>query len=158
MKTQVIRSERRKKTVDAQVVDGVLRVAIPASMSTEEEHHWVRLMHGRIERKLTCANVDLPARARSLATDLNLPPPSEIVFSDRQRQRWGSCSPADGRIRISSRIAGFPPWVLDYVIVHELAHLEEPNHSAAFWGLVNRYPLSERARGFLIAKEGERDD
>ncbi|MCP4307612.1 MAG: M48 family metallopeptidase [bacterium] len=155
MKTQVIRSKRRRKTVDAQIVDGVLRVAIPASMSTAEEQHWVELMKGRIERKTTCADVDLPARARSLADDLALSVPDEIVFSDRQKRRWGSCSPADSRIRISSRIADFPPWVLDYVIVHELAHLSEPNHSAAFWALVDRYPLAERARGFLIAKEGE---
>ncbi|MCP4967741.1 MAG: M48 family metallopeptidase [bacterium] len=155
MKTQVIRSKRRRKTVDAQIVDGVLRVAIPASMSTAEEQHWVELMKGRIERKTTCADVDLPARARSLAHDLALSVPDEIVFSDRQKRRWGSCSPADSRIRISSRIADFPPWVLDYVIVHELAHLSEPNHSAAFWALVDRYPLAERARGFLIAKEGE---
>ena len=155
MKTQVVRSARRKKTVDAQVVDGVLRIAIPASMSSTEEQHWVRLMRGRIERKMSCADVDLPARAQSLADSLGLPRPAEIVFSDRQKQRWGSCSPADARIRISTRVVRFPPWVLDYVIVHELAHLEELNHAPAFWDLVNRYPLAERARGFLIAKEAE---
>ncbi len=150
-----MRSKRRKKTVDARMVDGVLRVAIPASMSVVEEAHWVRVMSGRIERKTSCAGIDLTARSRSLADSLDLPRPNEVVFSERQRQRWGSCSPAEGRIRISSRIASFPPWVLDYVIVHELAHLQEPNHSPAFWGLVQRYPLAERARGFLMAKEGE---
>jgi predicted metal-dependent hydrolase len=41
--------------------------------------------------------------------------------------------------------------VLDYVIVHELAHLEVAGHNDRFWQLVNRYPLTERARGYLIA-------
>ena len=53
---------------------------------------------------------------------------------------------------MSDRLAGFPGWVLDYVIVHELAHLRVAGHGPAFWQLVNRYPMTERARGFLIAK------
>ena len=125
MKTEVIRSKRRKKTVDARVVDGVLRVAIPASMTAAEEQHWVGVMRGRIERKASSVDIDLEVRARSLAVSLDLPLPTEIVFSARQRQRWGSCSPAEGRVRISSRVAAYPPWVLDYVIVHEIAHLRE---------------------------------
>lgn len=72
-----------------------------------------------------------------------------------QSQRWGSCTPDHGTIRLSDRLAGFPDWVVDYVIVHELAHLVELGHTARFWTLVNRYPMSERARGFLIAKAWE---
>lgn len=155
MKTEVVRSTRRKKTIDARLVDGVLRVAIPASMTTTEEEHWVGVMRERIERQTTSSGIDLLARAKTLAESLDLPEPREIVFSERQQQRWGSCTPADSRIRISSRVASFPPWVLDYVIVHELAHLLEPNHSPRFWSLVARYPLAERARGFLIAKDTE---
>jgi len=158
MQIEVIRSARRTKTIDARVVDGVLRVAIPASMSVAEETHWARVMRARIERKTSSAGIDLGTRARTLAGTLDLPEPSQIVFSERQRQRWGSCTPSESRIRISNRTAAFPPWVLDYVIVHELAHLVEANHSPQFWSLVNRYPLAERARGFLIAKEGEAID
>lgn len=158
MQTEVIRSARRKKTIDARVVDGVLRVAIPASMSVAEETHWVQVMRSRIECKTSSAGIDLGTRAGTLAGSLELPEPTQIVFSNRQRQRWGSCTPTEGKIRISNRTAAFPPWVLDYVIVHELAHLVEPNHSPEFWKLVNRYPLAERARGFLIAKEGETVD
>jgi predicted metal-dependent hydrolase len=64
----------------------------------------------------------------------------------------GVLQPAVGVIRLSRSLSAFPAWVLDYVIVHELAHLEIPGHGPAFWEIVNRYPLTERARGFLIAK------
>ncbi len=154
MKTQVVRSARRKKTVDARIVDGILRVAIPASMTKAEETHWVNEMSERIRRKTTSAAIDLPARAATLSQQLGLPQVNEIVFSDRQKHRWGSCSPSESRVRISTRVAAFPPWVLDYVIVHELAHLTQPDHGPKFWDLVARYDLAERARGFLIAKEG----
>jgi predicted metal-dependent hydrolase len=152
MKTEVVRSARRKKTVQARLIDGVLRVAIPATMTTEEEKHWIDVMQGRFEREIRSSEIDLNGRARRLAASLALPSPDEIVFSDRQLMRWGSCTPASKRIRISNRIVEFPTWVVDYVIVHELAHLAEPNHSPAFWQLVNRYSLAERARGYLIAK------
>ena len=66
--------------------------------------------------------------------------------------RWGSCTPADGTIRISARLASEPGWVLDYVIVHELAHLVVAGHNRRFWALVRRYPRSERARGWLMAR------
>ena len=58
-------------------------------------------------------------------------------------------------MRLSSALARFPDWVVDYVIVHELAHLEQPNHTPEFWRLVERYPKAERARGYLLAKGGE---
>jgi predicted metal-dependent hydrolase len=63
----------------------------------------------------------------------------------------------DGSIRLSDRMARFPDWVIDYVVVHELAHLVEPNHTSEFWALVSSYPLTERARGFLLAKGWDSD-
>ncbi|HYA45213.1 MAG TPA: M48 family metallopeptidase, partial [Acidimicrobiales bacterium] len=91
-------------------------------------------------------------RVRRLAAALGLPIPSEVRWVDNQVWRWGSCTPGAGVVRISSRLAKEPLWVLDYVLVHELAHLRVRGHSKAFWALVNRYPLAERARGFLIAR------
>jgi hypothetical protein len=65
------------------------------------------------------------------------------------RTRWASCTPADGTIRISERLREAPSWVVDYVLVHELAHLLEPGHDAPFWAWVHRYPRTERAMGYL---------
>ncbi|MBT8217376.1 MAG: M48 family metallopeptidase [Acidimicrobiia bacterium] len=151
MRVEVKRSSRRRKTVEARLVDGTLRVAIPASMTKAEEAHWVEQMRKRFERRVDRDTISLPERARALAAKYQLPEPAEIVWSGRQTTRWGSCSVDTRRIRISDRLAGFPAWVVDYVIVHELAHLVEPGHTSPFWELVNAYPLAERARGYLLA-------
>jgi predicted metal-dependent hydrolase len=158
MQVEVVRSARRRKTVQARKVNGVLRVSIPASMTKVEEERWVTEMVRRIERQAATDEVDLAARAVELATRYRLPQPDSIRWVTNQEWRWGSCTPADGSIRISARLVGEPGWVLDYVIVHELAHLRVRGHSAAFWALVNRYPKAERARGFLIARGLEADE
>ena len=152
MQVEVIRSRRRRKTVQAQLVDGVLRIAIPDHLTDEEEEHWITEMQARFKGRHDPDSIDLASRARRLATRYGLPRPTEITWSDRQKTLWGSCSIDSGRVRISRRIARFPRWVLDYVIIHELAHLVEPDHGPAFWELVNRYKMAERARGYLIAK------
>jgi predicted metal-dependent hydrolase len=149
---RVIRSPKRRKTVQAREVDGVLHISIPASMTKKEEAHWVTEMVGRMERKRDSTAIDLEDRARRLARRFGLPVPASIRWSDNQLWRWGSCSPWEATIRISSRLAKEPGWVLDYVIVHELAHLEVAYHNAEFWALVDRYPKAERAKGFLIAR------
>ncbi len=156
---EVVRSTRRTKTVHArQVGPDRLRLSIPAWMTAGEEAEWVAKMTARFERRRSTAAVDLAARAAKLAAELDLPRPASIRWVDNQAHRWGSCTPATGTIRISSRMAGWPSWVIDAVIVHELAHLVEPNHSPAFHALADRYPLAERAKGFLIAKGWDVDD
>lgn len=57
--------------------------------------------------------------------------PTAVLVRD-QRQRWGSCSP-DGTLRFNWRIVMAAPALIDYVVVHELAHLRQRTHSAAFW-------------------------
>jgi len=75
--------------------------------------------------------------------------PVSIAWATNQNSRWGSCTPADGTIRISARVKGMPSWVLDYVILHELTHLLQPGHGGEFWSLLESYPRTERARGYL---------
>ena len=151
MNVEVVRSARRTKTVQARLVGDVLRVAIPARMSQSEELHWVGLMKSKFERKAATRRIDLTARANRLAGLYDLPVPDSIRWVDNQRTRWASCTPENRTIRISSRVAGFPNWVVDYLIVHELAHLVETRHGAAFRALTSRYPRAEQAKGFLIA-------
>ena len=148
---EVIRSDRRVKTVSARIVNGVIRVRIPSWMSSRDEAEFVSDIVDRIERNRRSHGIDLAGRARMLAEKYDLPLPESIRWSKTQRQRWGSCSPHNGHIRISDRLVDVPPWVLDYVIVHELAHLVVPNHSPAFYELEQRNPLAERATGYLMA-------
>ncbi len=155
---EVIRSAKRRKTVGAHLVGGVLRIAIPSWMSKAEEAHWVREMSARFVRKMSADRLRLSERAESLARRHDLPRPDSIRWADDMRSRWGSCTPSARTIRISTRLAAFPDWVVDYVIVHELAHLEVGGHSDEFWRLVYRYPKAERAIGYLIAKSGDGDE
>lgn len=151
---RVVRSKRRSKTVSATVEQGVLVVRIPARMSRIEESKWVEHMRAKLLAKrerlqATRSNDALETRARRLAQDYFGGLQFRIDWSKRQNQRWGSCTPAEATIRLSENLKEFPDYVIDYVIVHELAHLLIPDHSPAFWRLVARYPLTDRARGFL---------
>ncbi len=156
----MVRSARRRRTVEAREVDGVIRVSIPATMSVAEERRHVERMVARLQRRRAASSApSLEERAAELSARLGLPRPASIRWVDNQTSRWGSCTPADGSVRISSRLATYPRWVLDYVVVHELAHLVVPRHDQAFWALVGRYERAERARGFLMAmsREGDRE-
>jgi hypothetical protein len=113
----------------------------------------------RRERRSSLTDADLQTRAQMLNRryfDGKLAWQS-IRWVGNQQMRLGSCTSSAGTIRISDRVARLPVWVQDYVLVHELAHLVEANHGARFWKLVSRYPLSERARGYLMALGAEDD-
>jgi hypothetical protein len=133
------------------MVDGVIRVQAPAGIDADELDRHIEELVGRLERRYQASGVDLEERAAVLAGRYALPLPEQVTWAE-QRARWGSCTPSTGHIRISTRLAAWPPWVLDYVLVHELAHLVHADHSPAFHALVDRYPKAERARGFLIAQ------
>jgi predicted metal-dependent hydrolase len=147
----IVRSERRKRTVQAVLREGRIKVMVPADLDPVREGEMVAELTARLRRRLASKSIDLGPRARDLAKRYGLPRPEEIVWSDRQMIRWGSCSPDSGKIRISTRLDSMPGWVLDSVIVHELAHLVAPDHGPRFQRLVDRYELTERARGYLMA-------
>lgn len=162
---RIVASPRRVRTVSARLVDGVLELRVPAAMSVVERERWAERMRLRLERQLSRARPtddDLERRAQTLNQRyfegrLRW---NSIAYAEQER-RWGSCSFTAGVIRISSRAAELPGWVLEYLLMHELAHLVHPDHGPRFWGLVNRYPLTERARGYLMAldhRNGVLDD
>ncbi|HET6771571.1 MAG TPA: M48 family metallopeptidase [Actinomycetota bacterium] len=158
MRVEVVRSPRRRKTITAERRGSKVVVLLPAGMTRAEERTWVDRMVTRLTERERLerlnAGRDLERRAEAL---------NERFFEGRlwwrdiryvpnPRSRFGSCTPEDRTIRISDRVAEMPGWVRDYVVIHELAHLRVPSHSDRFWRLVHRYPLTERARGYLLAK------
>jgi predicted metal-dependent hydrolase len=158
MEIELVRGTRRRKHVEAVLVGDRLRVSFPRWMSTAEAQQTAEELRVRMQRRLDASRIDVAARARRLAREYGFPRPRSVEWSDQQQSRWGSCTPELRAIRVSSRLAAYPSWVLDYVLVHELAHLLVRDHGAAFDDLVARFPLAERARGFLIAKDLDPDD
>jgi predicted metal-dependent hydrolase len=161
---KVVRSRRRKKTVEARLESGVLVVRAPAAISDAELNPIIEKLKARVEKKKRRRQFKSDASLEARARELNrryfegMLTWGSIRYVTNQDKRFGSCTPSQDTIRISHRVAGMPAWVRDYVIVHELAHLVESNHSRAFWELVNRYPKTERARGYLIAIGMEADE
>ncbi|WP_307832220.1 M48 metallopeptidase family protein [Prauserella cavernicola] len=155
---EVRRSARRRRTVTAYRDGDTLVVLIPAKMSQAEEEHWVAEMQRKLQR--TESRRASPARASDEALLLrcaelsrryldDTTKPASVRWVPPMRTRWASCTPVDRTIRVSERLRDVPPWVLDYVLVHELAHLRVAQHNAKFWALVQRYPKTERAIGYL---------
>ena len=158
---EVRRSARRRRTVTAYQEAGRTVVLIPAGFSAAEERRWVDQMVAKLRtredrrRRTLGSDAELAERAAALsAAHLGgRAVPASVRWVGNQNRRWGSCTPADRTIRLSSRLRGMPEFVVDYVLVHELAHLLEPAHDDRFWALVHAYPRTERALGFLEGVE-----
>lgn len=152
---EVRRSKRRKRTVSAVERDGVIVVMIPDRATKVQEARYVSDLVAKLQRKAhlrSSTEADLLERARDLnARHLEgLAVPEEVVWVTNMTQRWASCTPATKKIRMSHRLQSMPTWVLDYVLVHELAHLLYANHSKEFWALVDRYPRAVEAKAYLL--------
>src|ERR1043165_9858528 len=152
---EVRRSRRRRRTVSAYREGDRIIVMIPASLTRAEEAEWIKTMVDRLERserRRKPTDEALLQRAHELSDRYlgGVTSPETVRWVDNQNSRWGSCTPGDRTIRLSARLQGMPQWVIDYVLVHELAHLLAPGHDAAFWAWVDRYPKAERAKGYLL--------
>jgi predicted metal-dependent hydrolase len=159
-RVEVRRSPRRRRTVTAYRERDAIVVLIPQAMSRADERRFVddlvrKVLEREAKRAAPQGDPELADRAgvlvnRYLAAALREPlVPRSVNWVTNQSQRWGSCTPSSGAIRLSHRLQPLPSWVVDYVLIHELVHLVEPTHSARFWQLVTCFPESERAKGFL---------
>jgi predicted metal-dependent hydrolase len=153
-RVEIRRSRRRRRTVSAYRQGDQIVVLVPAGLSRAQEAEWVETMVAKVERaeaRRRPSDDELMARAARLSRAWleGRAEPLTVRWVDNQRSRWGSCTPADRTIRLSRRLQGMPDWVVDYVLVHELAHLLVPGHGPDFWAEVERFPRTERARGYL---------
>lgn len=151
---EIRRSRRRKRTISAHREGDKTIVLVPAHLSQAEEDKAVRSLVERLDRRekrSRPSDDELMARAARLSQAWfgGLAQPLTVRWVSNQNARWGSCSSADRTIRLSDRLKGMPSYVVDYVLVHELGHLIEPNHSKRFWALVDAYPEATKAKGFL---------
>src|SRR5256885_3497433 len=132
---EVRRSSRRRRTVSAYREGNRTIVLIPARMSAAEEQRWVAVMLDKLaaqESKRKLGDDDLAERAARLSEQYldGRARPDTVRWVTNQNTRWGSCTPAEGSIRLSHRLQGMPQYVVDYVLLHDLAHLLVPGHGA----------------------------
>jgi len=137
-------STRRTKTGNAHWSGSRIVVQIPARLRGRAREDFVDELIERLllqRPQVTGHDGALGERAAQLATQYNDGvAPAVVRWVNNQQQRWASCSPATREIRVSTRLRQCPDWVIDAVLVHELAHLQEVDHSPAFYALANRYP------------------
>ena len=147
-------SKRRKKTSEAKWVGGRIVVSLPAHLDVETRQKTIDWLVDRLlTRHRLQSGLDddgLLARAIELSDRYLVGArPASVRWVTNQTARWGSCSYYSGHIRVSHRLRAVPEWVLDSVLVHEVAHLTHPDHSRAFHELAGAYPRHEEAGVFL---------
>lgn len=151
---EIRRSTRRTRTIRAYREGDKTIVLVPANLSRAREAEHVRELVERLDRREARrlpTDDDLMVRARALSDRWldGRAVPASVRWVTNQSARWGSCTSLDRTIRLSHRLQGMPDDVIDYVLLHELAHLIEANHSKRFWALLSQFPHGERSRGFL---------
>ncbi|MFH1191245.1 MAG: M48 family metallopeptidase [Candidatus Omnitrophota bacterium] len=157
MEVKIIRSRRRRRTVSARLVNDLLLIQAPLMLSSERLDKMISDFKSKFAAKKIKTELNKEKNLTDLARALNERyfdnklKIESIEYSTNQNSRLGCCNYRSGKILISHKVGLLPQWVRKYVLVHELAHLIEPNHSRAFWNIVWRYKLTERARGYLMA-------
>jgi hypothetical protein len=146
-------SRRRRKSATAYWSDGRIVVLLPSHLRGTERKEMVDWLVARVmSRRPRAAASDEALFDRAKHLGLRYVPaaaPASVRWVTNQQKRWASCTAQTGEIRLSHRLRGVPEWVLDAVLVHELAHLVYPDHSARFHELADRFPRQGEATTFL---------
>ncbi|MBM3722464.1 MAG: M48 family metallopeptidase [Actinobacteria bacterium] len=155
---RVIKSSRRHRSISAYREHGAIVIQVPARLSNSKIQEVIPEMVEKIlsrEAREKMSDSDLFARALELLErylpDFKVTPVSVVWRS--MSERWGSCTTQDRTIRISERLNGAPDYVVDYLLVHELIHLEIPDHSERFETLLARFERSDLANAYLEGYE-----
>jgi hypothetical protein len=151
---EVRTSTRRRKTSEAKWVGNRIVVTLPAHLSGEVRRKTIDWLVDRLvtrhQLRFAVGDAELLARARALSLRYRIgAEPNSVRWVTNQTARWGSCSYHSREIRLSHRLRTVPDWVLDSVLMHELAHLIHPDHSPAFHRVANSYPRHKEAGIFL---------
>ena len=153
---EVRRSARRRRTIQAYRDGDRTVVLVPAHLTAQQEREEVAKIVARLDARddrgeRATSDAALAERAQRLSRRYlgGRARPTSVRWVTNQNTRWGSCTPSTGAIRVSHRVQGMPEYVVDYVVLHELAHLVEANHSPRFWALLDAYPERVKAEGFL---------
>lgn len=146
-------SPRRRKTSTAYWEGETIVVVLPARLAAGQRSAVVDELVGRLLTRrpnVRASDDELAERAQLLADRyVDGVRPASIRWVTNQHTRWGSCTLHSREVRISHRLKAAPGWVLDAVVVHELAHLLHAGHGPAFEAVVGRYPRSADADHFL---------
>ncbi len=155
----IVRDGRLRTRVHWEWSGDQVRIRAPRRVPQRELDRLVAEIVEKVKRKRAQARDRADADLEALAQRINTRcfggeiKWHSIRWVANMRRRLGSCTvggPTDGDIRISDRIKGWPGWVVEYVVAHELAHRKYPNHSREFWNYLSRFPKAERARGFIM--------
>lgn len=155
---RVIKSSRRRRSISAYREHGAIVIQVPARLSNSKIQEVIPEMVEKIlsrEAREKMSDKELFERALELL-EKYLPEfkvsPVSVVWRSMS-ERWGSCTTQDRTIRISDRLNGAPDYVVDYLLVHELIHLEIPDHGDGFENLLARFERSDLASAFLEGYE-----
>ena len=146
---------KRVKNINARLRGNTLFVSAPHRVSARELDEMILQLARRLVRRRRADVVNSDGGAETIARKvaarfLNPPEVAEVRFVTNQVARWGSYSRQTGIVRLNAALRQMPPWVLEAVVAHELAHAFHLDHSPAFWKLVRSVcPKTDRARAFL---------
>ena len=157
---EVVKSARRRKTVSARMEGERLKLLVPTHSTRADVADYLAQLAPRVlkqqeqfreHKRQRGSDEFLQARAQELITRYlpELEIPESIVWVANQNTRWGSATPARGRIRLLNLIQQAPDYVIDFVLFHELCHFVELNHTPAFRALESLYPRKAEAEAYL---------